>query len=1196
MKAIRPVLSAALLTAFSVAPAATPDFHNRAYDFPIYKNHPPGPQTTGQHAPATTPALSPDDALKKFTLLDGFEIRLFAAEPMVVNPITMTWDERGRLWVLEAYEYPLGAKDGEKGRDRIKILEDTDADGVADKVTVFADGMSLATGMVFGNGGVYVGQAPDLLFLKDTDGDDKADVRQVLLTGFGMEDRHELLNGFAWGPDGYLYMTHGVFTFSKVHEPGAPEGSGVSMNAAVGRFDPQSKRFEVFADGTSNPWGVDFDERGNAFVSACVIDHFFHLAPGGLYSRQAGQPAFPYAYELLPSIVDHAHKMAAYCGVNIYQGNQYPAEYHGKALMGNIHDNAIHADQLSDVGSSFKASKWKDFVRGNDGWFMPTSIKTGPDGAVWISDWYDKYPCYQNARADPEGVDRVYGRIYRVVYTGADKGKPVPSRPSVDMNLGKLDNNQLVELLADDNIWQRRQAQRLLSERLRGQNSGAPVKLVQMFTSGPNVNARLAALWTLHGTGALTEDMLDQAANDKEAAIRTWAARLTGERQTMSDQVAQRMSKLTEDSDAEVRLAAATALRQYMSGSLTVNTPPTNVDVNPGPYLANLIEHSYQQPDRTLDFMIWMAAEPAVVKNIGPTLGWFAGDGAQYMPLSGQLAAKTMRRICDLGDRANVDLAMQFLDRAADEHPALASAALDGLLEGEKGRVLLPQSDSGPVLAKLVKSENAALRERAQQLGSLWGDASALQASFDTAVDQSAAVGSRLTAIASVRSQKSNAARDTMFKVLDQQPDSRLVVAAIHALGEIGGNESANYLIDHWNNLKPAERREAAGVLVTRGGWNSSLLSALEQKRISTSDIPATAIRAMVKSKDDYGMLAKRAEKVFGRVRDADKDKLKLIAAKREMVLQGTPDIEHGHEVAKTTCFVCHKLHGEGADIGPDLTGVGRSSLDALLANVIDPNQIIGKGYENVVVETKDGRTLSGRLVEETDSRIKLINIGPTEFVIGKNEIQSRTVSDMSLMPEGLEQMPDKDFRDLIWFILAPPQEGPLTPQKRADLIGAISPTASNQSTNDGESVALWNPEWRVIAPDFEGTPKKYPEYAGHRNVLETHPFSDDKPSALERVYEVPVGGAKLTIEAAAHERGDWELRVFANGEMLKREVISRKDGVWHTVTADLSKFAGERIALRVENMAGGENDWSFEFAYWGKLQLTAGAALQAKR
>src|ERR1043166_7107803 len=190
---------------------------------------PAGKQLTGQYAPASTPALSPAEAEKKFVVPPGFEVRLFAGEPDVINPVAMTWDERGRLWVLELYEYPLGAPPGARPRDRIKILEDTDNDGRADKVTVFADGLNLATGLLLGNGGVYVGQAPHLLFLQDTNHDDVADTREVLLTGFGLEDRHELLNGFTWGPDGRLYMTHGVFTHSKVKIPEASE-PGVTVN------------------------------------------------------------------------------------------------------------------------------------------------------------------------------------------------------------------------------------------------------------------------------------------------------------------------------------------------------------------------------------------------------------------------------------------------------------------------------------------------------------------------------------------------------------------------------------------------------------------------------------------------------------------------------------------------------------------------------------------------------------------------------------------------------------------------------------------------------------------------------------------------------------------------------------------------------------------------------------------------------
>src|SRR5256886_1689840 len=187
---------------------------SKVYNFPIYKNNPTGKQLSGQFAPAATPALLPEESRKKFVVPPGFEVRLFAAEPEVVNPVAMTWDERGRLWVVELYEYPLGAKPGDKPRDRIKILEDTDGDGCADKITVFADGLNLATAILLGNGGVYVGQAPDFLFLQDTNQDDVADTRTVLLNGFGLDDRHELLNGFAWGPDGWLYMTHGVFTHS----------------------------------------------------------------------------------------------------------------------------------------------------------------------------------------------------------------------------------------------------------------------------------------------------------------------------------------------------------------------------------------------------------------------------------------------------------------------------------------------------------------------------------------------------------------------------------------------------------------------------------------------------------------------------------------------------------------------------------------------------------------------------------------------------------------------------------------------------------------------------------------------------------------------------------------------------------------------------------------------------------------------
>ncbi len=1158
----------------------------KVYDFPIYKNKPSGAQLSGQHAPATTPALTPEEAQKKFVLPEGFEMRLFASEPEIVNPVAMTWDERGRLWVVELYEYPLGAPKGTKPRDRIKILEDTDGDGRADKVTVFADGLNLATGIALGYGGVFVAQAPDFLFLQDTTGSGKADKRTVLKTGLGLDDRHELLNGFTWGPDGQLYMTHGVFTQSLVKDPNDPNDPGIVMTAAVARYHPRTHHFEIYADGTSNPWGVDFDRAGNAFLSACVIDHMFHMAPGGLYARQGGTPAFPYAYQLLPSIVDHRHKMAAYAGVQVYQGNQYPEEYRGEIFIGNIHDNAIHQDHLSPNGSSFKSSFKQDFIRSNDGWFMPVSTQTGPDGALWIMDWYDKYPCYQNARADPDGVDRELGRIWRAVYVGKDKGKPVPSRPEVKMDLGKLSTTELVKTLSHPNIWQRKMAQRLLTERHDPQ-SREP--LLQLLAKGPTLEARLFALWTLHSTEQLNESTLDNLAADPEPAIRTWVARLTGERGNPTEGTLDRLETMARDADPSVRLAVATACRQYVSSSLTVNTPVAwDVEkFNPGKVLSALIEKSADASDTVIPFMIWMAAEPLVEEHPENAYGWLLENGPRTMPLSGQLARKTMRRICDFNQPDKLDSAIKFIGSALEKDQGLTIAALDGLLEGQRGKAVLPTVATTDFFNRLLNSGNPELKDRAQKLGTLWGDANAMQGSINLVGDSKASLDERINAIQVVRKLKNDAARQAMLKIVLNPNPEPLVVEALRGLGEMGSDAMATEVVAHWKELTPGVRRAAADVLSSRGRWASMLLSALESKRVPVNDIPPTAIRTLTRSKDDYGMLAKRAALVFGKVRDADADKLKIIAAKKKMILSGAkaPDINAGHEVAKRTCFICHKLYGEGADVGPDLTGVGRSTLDALLANVIDPNQIVGAGYENVEVETKDGRSVSGRMVENTDVRVRLLSAGPKEEVVAKSDIASMRVSELSVMPEGLEQMPEEDFRNLVAFILNPP--GDKQPFNWKDNEPAPAPAAkpsANSTPIDHESVALWNPEWHVDAPDFEGTPVKLPEFSGRKNVLLTHPFSREKATGLERTIDVPAGKqTTLTFAVASHEKGDWELHVLIDGKQVQQQLIDKNGERWKQVTVDLTPYAGRKVKVRLENAANG---WSWEFGYWSGIEV----------
>jgi putative membrane-bound dehydrogenase-like protein len=981
-----------------------------------------GRQLTGVYTPAQTPPLSIEEATKKFTVPEGFEMRNFAAEPMVVNPVAMTWDERGRLWVVELIEYPLGAPKGAKGRDRVKVLEDVDGDGKADKVTVFTDGLSLATGIAVGNGGVYVGQAPHLYFFKDTDGDDKADTKEIVMTGFGMEDRHELLNSFAWGPDGQLYMTHGVFTYSKVKNPDDPMDDGVTMTAAVGRFDVKRKKFEIFAEGTSNPWGVDFDAGGNAFVSACVIDHMFHMSPGGIYVRQAGNPPFPYSYELIPSIVDHKHFRAAYAGIQVYQGNQFPEDYKGTIIMGNIHDSAVHQDRLTPNGSTFKASFVRDLIRANDGWFRPVSQQVGPDGALWIMDWYDKYPCYQNANADPEGVDRERGRIWRLVYTGDKKGAPVKSRPD-GMDLGKMQNVDLVRMLAHPNIWQRRMAQRVLNDKVRaGNGAGVREELGALWLRATNTETRMAILWTLGSTGLLSDLDLDKAARDDYAPMRAWAARFTGERADVNLESAGRLGRLAQDPDVTVQVAVATALRQYSSGSLTIDTPPKSQAPRAAlaGILANLVMQKKGGDDPLLPFMTWMALEPLMLKDTAAILGYFMQNGSQSPGMSSKLVYKIMRRICDTQEAKRVDIAVEFLRRLPADSGMLARAALDGLIDGQKGKALLPTAPASDVLESLGKNSDKAISSRAQRLGALWGDAGAIQISLATIVNAGAGADERVEAIQAVKQSKTDSVRDALLNAVGDA-NERIKIEAIRALGEVGGETVPAAVLGNWKNFSPATQRAAAEVLAARKEWIPAFFDSIQNKTVTASDLPRPVIRSLTTSKDEA--VRTRAAAVIGRVRDADADKQRVISEKKKMIQEGRADIAAGHEIAKKACFTCHKLYGEGADVGPDLTGVGRSTLDALLNNVIDPNQIIGKGYENVEIETKDGRTVSGRLVEETDSRIKLLSAGPKEEVIAKSDIASKRVSELSVMPEGLEQMSDADFRNLIAYIMNPPQE-----------------------------------------------------------------------------------------------------------------------------------------------------------------------------
>jgi putative membrane-bound dehydrogenase-like protein len=581
--------------------------------------------------------VTPEEAVKIAKLPDGFTLTCFASEPDVRQPIALAIDARGRLWVAEAYEYPIRREEGE-GRDRILIFEDRDGDGRFDERKVFMENLNLVSGLEVGAGGVFIGAAPVLMFVPDRDGDDKPDgPPEILLDGWGYQDTHETLNTFIWGPDGWLYGCHGVFTFSNVGKPGAPPQERAPINAGVWRYHPTQRRFEVFAWGTSNPWGLDFNDFGHAFIEACVVPHLWFIAQGGRYLRQAGAHYESWIYDDLRPIGDHVHWAGdkgphagnlissavggghAHCGALIYLGDSFPPAYRNSIFIGNIHGNRLNNDRLERKGSGYVGRHNPDLLLANDRWFRAINLRTGPDGSVYLIDWYDRQPCHLR---EPEKFDRSNGRIYTIAY-----GKP----RAAARDLPKLPSAELVKLQLHANDYFVRQSRRLLAE--RGPDTATNAALVKILDENPDVTRKLRALWALHGTGGLNPERLTKLLDHGDEHLRSWAVQLLCEDKNPGAAAVEKFVALaTSDASPLVRLYLASALQRIPVAQRW-------------PLLEALAARGEDAKDANLPLMIWFGAEPAIAADPTRAAGLL---GKTKIPLLRQYVA---RRISELKAR-----------------------------------------------------------------------------------------------------------------------------------------------------------------------------------------------------------------------------------------------------------------------------------------------------------------------------------------------------------------------------------------------------------------------------------------------------------------------------------------------------------------------------------------------------------------
>lgn len=1129
-------------------------------DFRLYDKR-PGPVTDSMQPLVADEypfaGLSAEEAAKAMKVPEGFSVMPCASEPDVKQPIAMAIDDRGRVWIAEAYEYPIRSK-AEKGRDRIIIFEDTTGDGRFDKRTVFAEGLNLVSGLEVGFGGVWVGAAPYLLFIPDADGDDRPDGEpQVLLDGWGYQDTHETLNTFSWGPDGWLYGCHGVFTHSKVGKPGCDESQRQRINAGIWRYHPTQHRFEVFAHGTSNPWGFDFNDVGDGFSTACVIPHLYHIVPEARYVRQAGQHFNAHTYADIPTIADHLHYLGAtphsgnsksdavggghaHAGAMVYLGGKWPAGYRGSIFMNNIHGQRLNVDLLVPKGSGYVGKHAPDFLLTQDQASQILNLQYGPDGDVYFIDWYDMQACH---RTEVEVHDRSNGRIYKVYYGQLN---------SQSFDLRKASDLELAELMLHANDWHVRHARRLLQERaaVGTIQANAVARLQEIALTHAEPTRRLRGLWALHCIGGLNESLLNSLVADSSPHVRGWAIRLEQQQLhfTPTPASSNRLNQLSRDESPVVRLSVA---------SIACRIPPQDR----WDLLTNLVR-TEDATDHNLPLLLWYAMEPLadVDADRALALGLSAGE---KIPL---LREFMLRRVAGSGGNEAIERLVGGLDKA--ESKLLQRTFLSAIRSALAGqRQAAMPSDWRRVYQKLLSSSDQQLVTDATALGVVFGDATALQRMRELLSNHQADLEQRLAAIKALLDAGDKQLPSTLLSLIsDRQVPDQVTEAAIRGLAQYDDAASASVIIQHYANFSPTQRRAAVATLCSRSGYAKQLLQAVADGKISSSDLTADLARQLEYLGDKR--LTEQLSQVWGQVRKSSQEKLELIQQYKALVERRdlpSADLAFGRALFAKTCQRCHVLYGVGQLLGPDITGSNRSNLDYLLENIVDPSAVMAKEYRQTVVLTENGQVITGILREENDNALNL-QTAEGSVIIPKKEIESRQESELSMMPEDqLKQFSEHEVRSLIAYLRSKSQS-PLL--------------ASSENTSqlfDGKTLAGWNGNPQLWSVE-DG------QILGKSSGLERNEFliSDLLVRDFKLSFEVllvdNVGNSGVQFRSQANDQGDvsgYQADIGAGwwGKLYEehgRALLWKESGEAHVKPGVWNRYEIEAIGGRIRTWING--------------------------
>jgi putative membrane-bound dehydrogenase-like protein len=964
-----------------------------------------------EEAPAPVP---PQQAASKMRLPAGFQAALFAGEPDLVQPIAFTFDDRGRLWVVECLSYPEWSKTGQ-GKDRVTILEDRNGDGTFDeKKTFFDKGVNLS-GIEWGYGGVWLTAVPNLIFIPDRNADDQPDGEpEVVLNGFDLAAKHNVVNGLAWGPDGYLYGLNGILSNSRVGRPNQPDSERKPLNCGVWRLDPKTHTFEPFAHGTTNPWGLDWNEHGQLFITNCVIKHLFHVVPGGHYERMFGQDLNQHSYALIPSCADHLHWGGghwtssrggqgvhndaggghAHSGCLIYQGDAFPDAYRNRVYACNIHGTRVNQDRLEIHGSGYVAKHEPDFLHANDSWFRGLAVKQGPDGSVYVTDWCDTGECH-----DYVDVERENGRIYKVTFGESGK-KPAPAA-----DLTKLSQPELAALVFSTNEWLSRHARRRLQELAAADQLDKVVvreALITKLVTGDTEHSKLRALWALQATRMITDTDLRGAMNDLSPHVRGWAVTIAVDGQKPKNPHLDAFLRLAADDRApQVRLALACAL-QRMSLKERI------------PLATRLVAHAEDADDHHIPLMLWYGMEPLVSEQPAEAEKLLREC---RIPLVRQfIVRRTLEN--DEGDRRLATL-IESLGKVADPDVQLDLAR--GILLALEGRRSVPVPANWPgVFTALNAKPNASVQDLAIALAVKFDDAATIQKLQQQLVNSQLEPQSRLRALELLLTKQPASLPATMHELL---ADPAIRPQAIKGLAAYDHPLTASKLLAIYEKLTDAEQADVVQTLASRPAYAVAMLQAVQQKQIPRAHVTAGVLRQLQAL--NAADVTKQLEAIWGTIRPAAADRKELAQKYKDLLTSehlAKANLGQGRALFVKNCGTCHRLFEEGGRMGPELTGSQRTNLDYVLENALDPSAVVPREYQVTTFLLDNGRVIQGIVLRET--AVAVTAQTPNEVLtIPVSSIEERKLSKLSMMPEGIfQRLSDEEVRDLVGYLASPQQ------------------------------------------------------------------------------------------------------------------------------------------------------------------------------